>query len=298
MPTSLLIAATVFGALGGAGALSARRHARRVAALRERLCAATEAEASPTQASPAQAMSAAAIAGLPEPVARYLRRALPDGPAPRGVELVQQGRLRTDPRSPHWMPFEATHLACVSRPGFVWDARARLAGGLFARVLDTYDHGHGGGEVRLQSVLRVGRASPDPALDSGALHRYLAEAVWYPWALLPGGRVRWTPIDAQRARATLSDGPLEVSLEFRFADSGEVAGIHAPDRWGRFDGRYAQRAWDGTFSDYQREDGVLAPRRGQVAWDDEGDLEPVWQGRITALRRLDAGRPAAALQAG
>lgn len=300
MPTSLLIASAVFGALGAGGVLAARRHASRVAALRGRLCAPTGADAGagpgagPTAGSApgAPAMSADAVAQLPAPVARYLRLALPDGPPPRGIELAQQGRLRTDPRSPHWMPFEATHLACVGRPGFAWDCRAKLAGGLFARVLDTFEDGRGSGEVRLQSVVRVGRASPDPALDSGALHRYLAEAVWYPWALLPGERLHWAPIDEHRARATLTEGPLSVSLEFRFAASGEVAGIHAPDRWGRFEGRYEQRAWEGTFSDYQREDGLLTPRRAQVAWDDDGDLETVWKARITAVRPIPAGRTA------
>lgn len=283
MPTSFLLVPVVLGILGVAGAYFARARARRAQALRHRLLA----TAVPTARR--AAMSSDAIAGLPVPVARYLRLALPDGPAPIGVELVQQGRLRTDPRSPNWMPFDATHLACIDRPGFVWNARARLAGGLFARVLDWFEAGHAGGEVQLQSVLRVARAAADPALDSGSLHRYLAEAVWYPWALLPGESLRWTPIDERRALATLSAGALSVSLEFRFGDDGEVTGIHAPDRWGRFDGRYEQRGWEGSFSDYEREDGILTPRRAQVGWYDDGDLETVWKGRITALRWVRAG---------
>jgi hypothetical protein len=55
--------------------------------------------------------------------------------------------------------------------------------------------------------------------------RYLAEAVWLPTALLPVNGVRWSPIDENRALATLQgDDDVSVSLEFRF-ENNDVVGV-------------------------------------------------------------------------
>jgi hypothetical protein len=71
------------------------------------------------------------------------------------------------------------------------------------------------------SALTVSAAAGGIEMNSGSLHRYLAEAVWYPSALLPGPRQQWTPVDATRALATLTNDRTSVSLEFRFAESGD-----------------------------------------------------------------------------
>jgi hypothetical protein len=94
----------------------------------------------------------------------------------------------------------------------------------------------------------VGHDDGSPEINSGSLHRFLAEAVWYPWALLPSASLTWQPIDDSRAMATLAAGDTTVSLEFRFSPNGEVTDIYTPARWGKFDGRYAKAAWEGHFA--------------------------------------------------
>jgi hypothetical protein len=79
-------------------------------------------------------------------------------------------------------------------------------------------------------------------MKSGSLHRNLA--VWYPTALLPSSQLQWTHIDPTKALATLTNDHVSVSLEFRFADSGEVTGIYTPARWGTFAGGYRQVPWE------------------------------------------------------
>ena len=220
-------------------------------------------------------------ADLPAPVRRYLDYAFPDGPRPLGiVRLRNRGVLRTDPSSPRWMPFSATQFA-TSRPrAFLWDAR--VAHGLLG-VVDGYADGHGAGRVTVPGAVTVDEAHAIAELDSGALHRYLAEAVWYPDALWPGNGLSWTAIDARRARATLVDGGQRVSLEFRFAPDGAVESIHTPGRWGRFDGGYRQVAWEGHFSGSMRVQGVRVPARGEVGWYVGGAWRPVWRGRIESI---------------
>jgi hypothetical protein len=68
------------------------------------------------------------------------------------------------------------------------------------------------------SAFTVSQDGGTPEMNAGSLHRYLAEAVWYPTALLPGPNLNWTAIDSSKALATLTDHGIMVALEFRFAD--------------------------------------------------------------------------------
>jgi len=52
------------------------------------------------------------------------------------------------------------------------------------RVLDSYAAGVGSGQVSLLSAVAIASEAGIPVLSSGALHRFLAEEVWFPTALL------------------------------------------------------------------------------------------------------------------
>jgi hypothetical protein len=120
-------------------------------------------------------------------------------------------------------------------------------------------------------------------MNSGSLHRYLAEAVWYPTALLPSRTLKWTAIDATASLATLAYRDVSVSLEFRFAPTGEVTGIYTPARWGMFSGRYSQVPWEGHFRDYRDRDGVVVPTEGDVGRYVDDEWRAVWKGTVTAF---------------
>ena len=66
------------------------------------------------------------------------------------------------------------------------------------------------------------------ALAEGELMRYLAEAAWYPTALLPSQGARWQALDERSARATLSDGSLTLDLSFEFNDAGSPTVVRDP----------------------------------------------------------------------
>ena len=228
---------------------------------------------------------------LPAPVARYLEWALPGNPRIRVAQLQQTGVLRTDARRERWMPFVAEHIAAPGATGFVWNARVNVAPLLHVRVRDAFIAGKGSGEVSFLSAFTVASDSGTPEMDSGALHRYLAEAVWYPTALLPSAKLRWDAVDDRRAVATLTEAGVTVSLEFRFADTGEVKGIYTPARWGRFGGGYEQVPWEGRFRAYEECQGMRIPAEGEVGWYFEYDWRGVWKGRITSARYELANGP-------
>jgi len=263
-------------ALGAAALLFGRQQTRR--GVRKLIADLT----APTAA--AERPDAAVFEALPAPVARYLQRAVPAGRAAiSGVTLRQHGQLRTSVEIDRWMTFTASHAAKVGEPGFVWDAQVKVMPFLHIHVVDAFKHGVASGRVRLMSVLRVAGETGTPELNSGALHRYLAEAVWYPAALLPSERLTWSAIDEFTALATLKEGGIEVALEFRFADDGEVESVFTPARWGTFDGEYQQKPWEGHFSNYRQVDGVLMPMRGEAGWYTEARLDIVWRGEVDSV---------------
>lgn len=225
-----------------------------------------------------------ALESLPRPVARYLRHVLHHGrPLPGRIELRQRGMLRTSTGSRRWLPFDAVESIDLSTPGFRWNARVKLPASLHIRVRDSYVHGVGSGQVSFLSLITVGSESGSREMNSGALHRYLAESPWYPTALLPSARLQWAAIDDTRAIATLSDSGISVSLEFRFNDADEVTGIYTAGRWGKFGKVYEQRPWEGHFSDYAERGGMLAPARGEVGWYAGGAWSAVWKGEVVDM---------------
>ncbi len=217
---------------------------------------------------------------LPPPVARYFKHVLVDGQKLIGIAKMHQwGMLRTNTKNDTWSPFTA-HQIIVPPAGFIWNAKVGMPLGAHVRVLDNYCAGEGAGRVTILSAFPVASVAGDPELNSGALHRYLAEAVWYPTALLPQSGVVWNPIDDRSATATLTDSGITVSLEFRFNDADEVVAIYSSGRFGRFDGEYKQVPWEGHFRDYQIREGMRIPMYGEVGWYEDETLNLVWKGDL------------------
>lgn len=220
---------------------------------------------------------------LPVPVQRYLHRALLDGYRPIGLaHLRQEGRLRTDAKSERWMPFTAEQMIAPTAVGFLWDARVGVTPGFHIQVLDSLVDGCGTGQVSLLSAIPIASDGNTPQMNSGALHRFLAEAVWSPTALLPSEKLRWSPINDSTASATLTAHGVTVSLEFQFNAAGEVVGIFTPGRWGSFGGGYSQKPWEGRFNDYVTIQGMHIPKHGEVGWYDDGVWGRVWEGTLVS----------------
>jgi hypothetical protein len=271
----LTLAAGASVALVGAGvAFLWRRRRQFDATIRDRVDALlTDAE------TPA---ASADLAALPAPVRRYFETVLPERQPPvRTVRLVQHGEFRLGGPDADWKPLTATQHVSVDPPGFVWDAEIAVAPALPARVLDGYRDGEGLLRARLRGAIPVASAGPDPAMNEGELVRYLAEAVWYPTALLPAAGVEWEPVDDESARATLSDGDVTASVVFEFADDGTVARVTA-ERYRQEDDSYA--TWVGRFHEYERRNGMLVPTAAEVAWDlPDGEI-PYWRATVTDVQ--------------
>jgi hypothetical protein len=133
-------------------------------------------EASASRKMPAVGAESTMHEDLPAPVLRNLRLAVTDGVTPaRLARFRQAGTLRTDTRSNRWMSFTADHRVAPAAAGFVWQAQVALFPGAHLRVRDSLVDGRGEGPVNLMSALVMSAAGGNLEMNSGSLHRFLAE---------------------------------------------------------------------------------------------------------------------------
>jgi hypothetical protein len=221
------------------------------------------------------------IEGLPEPVQRFFKTVLKDGQAiVAAVKLSQQGQFNLNETEAKWSPFTATQLVTTHRLGFDWDACIQMAPGLNAFVHDTYLLGEGSLHASLLGLFTVANMHGEPEHNQGELLRFLAEATWYPTALLPSQGVRWEAIDDNSARATLTDGATTVSLVFQFNAEGAIATIRAD---ARYRDKLTAMPWSGRFWNYSIRDGMLIPLEGEVGWEYPEGTRLYFKGKVTEI---------------
>ena len=221
------------------------------------------------------------LTDLPDPVAHYLTFALTLGqPFFRRARVDQAGRFRADGQDAPWRPFTAVEHCTVAPPGFVWDARIRAAPLLTVRVRDGYVAGSGAVLGKLAALVTVANQRGRPELNAAALHRYLAEAVWFPTALLPRAGVVWQAMDERTARATMTDGATSVALEFHFGAQGEIVSAYTSARYREVSGEDVPTPWRCEYRRYVPVHGMMVPLEGEVAWELPEGLLTYWHGRI------------------
>jgi hypothetical protein len=224
------------------------------------------------------------LEGLPAPVRAYFENTLQEGqPYIDSVRLKQNGKLRLGDASSSWRPFTATQHVTVDPPGFFWDASISLVPFVSLRIRDLFRDGNGSAEVSLFGIIPLDRGEPSQELNEAELVRYLAEAVWYPTALLPSEGVQWEPIDDRTAKATIDHGDVSASLTFSFNEDDEVTRVYTEERYRRVEDGFEPTPWSGYWHSYRRRNGIRIPMEGEIVWHlSDGDLE-AWQGQLTEI---------------
>ena len=231
-------------------------------------------------------------AHLPDPVRRYLARAIPAASHPIiSAQLEQSGHFQMGEGPEGWRSFEARETFRVSSPGFLWDATIEMAPAVWVRVRDVYLDGEAQMLGKILGLVPVVDLRDSAQLASGALARYLAEAVWFPTRLAVGPDLIWEAVDDHTAIARLEDKQTAVRLEFTFDDRGDpiqVRGIRAREH----DGRFVPTPWLGRFAEHREMNGFRIPTYGEVAWILDGTEVWYWKGTITSAD-FDTGSPRA-----
>ncbi|MCU0610435.1 MAG: hypothetical protein MUE60_01435 [Candidatus Eisenbacteria bacterium] len=231
------------------------------------------------------AFYAGELLNLPAPVQRYFRAVLTDGqPMVTAVTVHHTGTFNMSETGERWRPFVSTQRVVTRRPGFDWDGRIRILPGLAVRVHDAYVAGEGLLNATLLGLIPLVNMRGTPEVAQGELMRFFAEAAWYPTVLLPSQGVQWESVDDCSARATLHDGPIRLSMLFRFDEDGLIASVRAEARGRTSGGRVVPTPWEGRWNRYALHDGMRIPVEGEVAWLLPRGPKPYWRGRITSIR--------------
>jgi hypothetical protein len=263
----VLLAASAVAAVTG-GRLWQRATAARIAQLRSAIV------------EPERRYAGAALAVLPLPVARYFRRVLRDEqPMIRSVIATQEAEFFINGA---WRPLKATQHFSATPPGLVWDATITMAPLLQAYVRDAYVDGQGSMQATIYGLWPLVDQAGTPELNSGALQRFLGEAVWFPTALLPSPAISWADRDDLSAVVTLTDHGTRVSLLFEFDDHGDVMRISG-DRYKESGGGYTLQPWIISCREHVARSGIRVPQYCEVAWMGSHGPEPYWRGRISRI---------------
>jgi hypothetical protein len=219
-------------------------------------------------ANPPAVVSEEDLAGLPEPVQRWLRWSQIVGKEyPQTVRLEQEGDFRLGEER-GWMSYDAVQYYTTEPPGYVWSVSMRMAPLVTITGRDQYMDGEGSIRMSILSLIPVANDSGG-GLNQGSLLRYLNETMWFPAAVI-SPYITWDPVDDHSATATMSFGGVTASATFIFDDDGRLTNMTA-DRYN--DDRDDILPWSTPILAYGEFEGVRVPTEGTGVWHyDTGDF--------------------------
>ena len=202
------------------------------------------------------------LAGLPEPLQRYLTQTGVIGrPRVSTVRLKQEGFFRTKPDQ-KWMPMRAVEYYSVDPPAFLWHGKIKMLPFLSIQARDQFDAGKG--QMLIKALAFTLGDTRGPELDQGALVRYFNEMMWFPTAFLSGA-IQWEAIDANSARGTIRIGETSASAVLHFTETGQFANFVA-DRYMATGGAFSLETWSTPIDEHAEMNGLRLPVSGEGVW--------------------------------
>ncbi len=225
-------------------------------------------------------ISEADLAGLPEPVQRWLRYSQVIGKERvTAVRLKQEGSIRLKAGGA-WMPFSAVEYYTTDPPAFIWSARVKVAPLVWLGGTDRYEGGKGRMLFKLGWLYPVVDAR-GRELDQGALVRYLNETMWFPTAVL-NPSIAWEVVDTLSAKATMSYQGETASAVFHFDPEGRFVTMTA-DRYMGLDKGFSLEPWATPITGYGEFQGVRVASQGEAVWRLKTGDFPYIQVKVTEI---------------
>ena len=219
------------------------------------------------------------LAGLPEPLRRYLAQTGVIGrPRISTIRLKQEGFFRTRPDQ-NWMPMRAVEYYSVDPPAFLWHGKIKLLPFLSIQARDRFDAGTGHMLIKL-APLTLGDAR-GPEMDQGALVRYFNEMMWFPTVFLSES-IQWEELNAHSVKGTIHIGEVSASAVLSFTETGQFANFVA-ERYMSAGDTFSLETWSTPVDDHAGLEGLRLPVSGEGVWHlDAGDFSYI-RLRITEL---------------
>lgn len=193
---------------------------------------------------------------LPEPVQRYFKHVLKNGqPYISYVRATHDGQFKTG-FDKDWINIKGEQYATTEKPGFIWKGTTSI---FTAR--DMYIKDKGRLVVSLLGLYSIVDGKGEN-YNQGELLRWLGESVLYPTNLLPSERLKWFPIDSQKAKLTFNYKGLSLFFIITFNEIGEITQMETK----RYIDEINLESWIIKFANYKEMNGVVIPTSFEVLW--------------------------------
>jgi hypothetical protein len=196
------------------------------------------------------------LIGLPEPVQCYFKHVLKDGQSYISyAAITHNGQFKTG-IDKDWINIKGEQYATTEKPGFIWKGATTM---FTAR--DMYIADKGRLTVSLLSLFKVVDAKGEQ-YNQGELLRWLGESILYPTNLLPGERLQWVAIDAQRAKLIFNYNGLSLFFIITFNEIGEITQMETK----RYMDEKKLETWVIKSRNYKEMNGIIVPLAFEVLW--------------------------------
>jgi len=229
-----------------------------------------------------QPVSREDIESLPAPVQRYFDFVFTNGVTTANIVRVSaEGQFRR-PQTEDFNLTTAEQVIAIGEPALMFSATTPIVPGIWARAYDFFAEGEMEMKAKVMSVLTVVDEAETPELNVISLRRWLLESALFPQALLPGGPVRWEPINENSARAIVEADGLRATMIAHFDEDGRMA-FMAAEEDGDLSTSYHGSGEHVTRSDYREVDGVMVPHRFVISRASGGEIYPFFDAALTQI---------------
>lgn len=231
-------------------------------------------------------LAPADLAGLPDPVRRYVVRSGALGrPRPQNMRVVLDAAMYRAPGTPP-MSARSVQYTVFARPTRVFLMRARMFG-LPVRALHVYAHEQATFTVRAASLVTMVdlRGQQISAAETVTV---LNDMCLMAPAALVDPRLAWESVDDSTSRVTLTNGPHRVTAALVVDDRDELVDFWSDDRPDASSGAFLPMRWSTPITGYRDAGDRHLPHRGRAVYDrPEG---PFTYGEVT-IRSVDYDVP-------
>ena len=204
------------------------------------------------------------LAGLPDPVRRYIQRSGAIGrPQPQNMRVVMDAAMY---RKPGQAPMRARSVqySFFGSPARLFLMEARMFG-LPVRALHVYRQGQATFTVRVASTVNMVdlRGAEISAAETVTILNDMC--LMAPAALLDP-RLTWDAVGDRSAAVTFNNGPHSVTATLVFNDRDELIDFWSDDRPDASTGNYVPMRWATPVTEYRDVDGRHLLHRGRAVY--------------------------------
>jgi hypothetical protein len=230
----------------------------------DRWAAAVADELATQPVEPGQPLREADLAGMPDPVRRYVVASGAVGrPVPRTVRIAFDAVMRRKPGQAG-MAATSVQVNGFARPARLFLMKARMFG-LPVRALHLYRGDEATFQVRAAGLLTMVDLAGDQ-ISTGETVTVLNDLCVYAPGVLHDRRLAWQAIDDRTAAVTFTNGRRRVEATLRFNDRDELVDFWSDDRPESVGSELLPHRWNTPISDYRVLDGRRLPMRGEAVY--------------------------------